>query len=105
MVEEIPVGALDRPRLRSLAKLGTSQAVGAGRVAFVGFGMKVTDWTRRALLLRRTRRDWEREGYEEVGEGGGMLWELNRGVRYRQVIKDVRIFPNGKSLFVKIGDP
>lgn len=46
-------------------------------------------------------RDLIREGYEEVGESGGKLWELHRGCRWDHVITDVVIAPNGKSLFIK----
>jgi hypothetical protein len=43
----------------------------------------------------------EAEGWEEVGEGGGKLWELYRGARHDHVITDVRIAPGGKSLLIK----
>jgi hypothetical protein len=67
--------------------------------------MKVSELTRKALRYRRFVKKWEAEGYEEVGEGGGRLWELYRGGRTRQQILDVKIAPGGKKLFVKIGDP
>lgn len=43
-------------------------------------------------------------GWEEVGEGGGKLWELYRGYRTSHRIVDARITPDGKSLLVKIVD-
>lgn len=65
--------------------------------------MLVTDFTRRELLFRKTRRDLFAMGWEEVGEGGGMLWELYRGKRWDGYqIVDVKIAPGGLSLFVKI---
>lgn len=67
--------------------------------------MKVTELTRRALNYRRTVKKWLTEGYEEIGERGGKLWEVYRGCRRGQIIKDARIAPDGKSLFVKIGQP
>ena len=66
--------------------------------------MKVTDWTRRALAYRRERRDLPKQGWEYVGERGGSLWEIHRGVRYRERITDVRIACDGKALWVKIGE-
>lgn len=63
--------------------------------------MKVTEHTRDALRCRRERRRLEAEGFEEVGERGGNLWQLHRGSRQDHVIVDVRIAPEGKSLFIK----
>lgn len=57
--------------------------------------------TKRALETRRTHRDLVRDGYEEVGEGGGRLWELHRGCRTDHIITDVVIAPDGRSLFIK----
>jgi hypothetical protein len=64
--------------------------------------MLVTDFTRQSIAFRRQQRVLLADGYEEVGEGGGKLWELYRGYRTRQSIKDVKIATHGKSLFVKI---
>lgn len=44
------------------------------------------------------------DGWEEIGEGGGKLWELYRGFRTSHRIVDARIAPDGKSIFVKIVD-
>ena len=63
--------------------------------------MKVTAFTRDVLRCRRTRRDLGKRGYEEVGEGGGRLWELHRGCRIGHTITDVQIAPEGRSLFIK----
>jgi len=64
--------------------------------------MTVTEMTRRALHYRKTVKRWRMEGFEEVDEGGGMLWELHRGRRYDHIITAARIAPDGKSVFVKI---
>lgn len=64
--------------------------------------MKVTDWTRRALHYRRTVKQWRAEGFEDLGEDGGNLWEIYRGGRVGQTIKEVRIAPNGMSVFVRV---
>ena len=44
------------------------------------------------------------DGWEEVGEGGGRLWELHRGYRTGHRIVDARITPDGMSMLVKIID-
>jgi hypothetical protein len=54
------------------------------------------------MAYRKMRRDLLAKGWEEVGEGGGQLWELYRGYRTWAKIVDVRIAPGGKSLFVNI---
>lgn len=64
--------------------------------------MKVTQLTRDALAYRREEREYERKGWERIGEGGGKLWELYRGWRFRHRITDVAISVDGKSLWVKI---
>ncbi|RTM07424.1 MAG: hypothetical protein EKK31_11725 [Hyphomicrobiales bacterium] len=63
--------------------------------------MKLTQITRQVLKVRRDRRDMERDGWEFIGEGGGCLWELERGYRTRHVITDVRIAASGKGLWIK----
>lgn len=67
--------------------------------------MKVTNLTRSMLTVRRDVRDMTRDGWEKVGEGGGRLWELYRGGRTREVITDVKIAADGKSLWIKTGEP
>lgn len=62
----------------------------------------VTEITRRSLAIRRQRRDLQAAGYEEVGENGGNLWQLERGGRYHQRIVDAIVSAGGKSVFVKI---
>lgn len=71
--------------------------------------MRVTQFTRDVLAGKRLERervlakgDLLALGWEEIGEGGGKLWELYRGGRYDHKIVDVLIAPGGKSLFVKI---
>jgi hypothetical protein len=65
--------------------------------------MKLTETTKRALACRREERDLMADGWEFVGEGGGKLWELQRGGRWNEVIKEVRISVDGKGLWVKTG--
>lgn len=67
--------------------------------------MKVTKLTRSALTVRREARDMKTNGWESVGEGGGKLWELHRGGRWREVITDVKIAADGKSLWIKTAEP
>lgn len=64
--------------------------------------MRVNETTRRALAVRRQRRDLVAQGYEEVGEGGGRLWELERGGRIGHRITDAIIAIHGRSVYVKI---
>jgi|GraSoi_2013_40cm_1033754.scaffolds.fasta_scaffold16686_2 hypothetical protein len=63
--------------------------------------MHVTDRTREALRCRRIRRDLIADGFEEIGEGGGNLWQLHRGFGIDHMITAVAIAPEGKSLFIK----
>ena len=63
----------------------------------------MTETTKRVLASRREERDLMADGWEFVGEGGGKLWELNRGGRWNHVIKEVRISVDGKGLWVKTG--
>lgn len=64
--------------------------------------MRVTELTRHLLAYRRMAKELTAKGWEEVGEGGGNLWQLYRGGRTDQRIVAVRIAPGGKSLFVKV---
>lgn len=64
--------------------------------------MKVTAYTRATLRIRRERRRLFALGYEEVGDNGGMLWEIHRGGRMGQRITDAVVGPDGLSVFVKI---
>lgn len=63
--------------------------------------MLVNEFTRNALAYRKEEREMKRNGFERVGEGGGKLWELQRGGRYNHRITDVRISVDGKSLWIK----
>jgi hypothetical protein len=64
--------------------------------------MLVTDRTREALRCRRIRRKLAADGFEEIGESGGHLWELHRDIkRDHNTITAVAIAPEGKTLFVK----
>ena len=67
--------------------------------------MRLTAFSRRALAIRREARDLPKQGWERVAENGGRLWELTRGARWGKVITDVRIAADGKSLWIKVGDP
>ena len=66
--------------------------------------MLVTERTKSALRYRRDVRDRVADGWEYVGEGGGRLWELERGCRWRHRITDVRIAADGKALWIKTED-
>ncbi|RUV07952.1 hypothetical protein EOA79_02360 [Mesorhizobium sp. M1A.F.Ca.IN.020.03.2.1] len=63
--------------------------------------MLVTNFTRRALAYRKQKRDLLAQGYEEIGESGGKLWELHRGKRMGHRIVAAVIATDGKSLYVK----
>lgn len=67
--------------------------------------MMLTAFSRRALAIRREERDLPKQGWERVAENGGRLWELHRGARFGKVITDVRIAADGKTLWIKVGDP
>lgn len=67
--------------------------------------MKVTELTKLTLRTRRENRAMKTAGYERVDDRGGKLWELHRGGRWREVIKDVVIAVDGKSLWVRVGEP
>lgn len=64
--------------------------------------MKLTEWSRGALRSRRFHRKMTALGYEEVGEGGGKLWEIRRGRRVGWRIVDAVVAPHGLSVYVKI---
>lgn len=66
--------------------------------------MKVTQFTRVTLAVRREKRDLPKDGWEYVGENGGRLWELHRGYRYRHRIVEVRIAYDGKGLWMKAAE-
>jgi hypothetical protein len=59
-------------------------------------------WQKRMLRVARERRDMPKAGWEFVGEGGGKLWELERGWRIKHEIRDVKISACGKGVWVKI---
>lgn len=59
--------------------------------------MKVTETTKRALAVRRERRDMEKAGYRICEP----FWELNRGARYLERITDVKISVCGKFVWAK----
>jgi hypothetical protein len=63
--------------------------------------MKVTDLTREILRCRRERRRLLKNGWEEISQNGGRLWELHSGYRQRHRIVAVCIGPDGKSVWIK----
>jgi hypothetical protein len=63
--------------------------------------VKVNQFVKDALRLRRDKRDMAKAGWEFVGERGGDLWELYRGGRGRHRIVDVRIAACGRALWIK----
>ena len=64
--------------------------------------MKLTEATKQILAARRQRRDLLAVGFEELGEGGGRIWELHRGARVGQRIRQVEIALGGKSVYVRV---
>ena len=64
--------------------------------------MKVTELTLMCLKSRRQHRDLEKQGYRFVREP---VWQLHRGYEQDKVITDVKISTDGKSLYVKVGEP
>lgn len=53
------------------------------------------------IAVRRDIRDRHKQGYEYLGEGGGKIWELQRGRRWDHVITDAVIALDGKGVWVK----
>lgn len=66
--------------------------------------MLESDFSKLARRVRTDNRDMPKHGWEKVGEGGGNLWELNRGCRIGHKIVDVRIAADGVSLWIKTED-
>lgn len=64
--------------------------------------MKVTDYTKRAVARLRERRDMEAKGWEYVGEGGGLLWQLYRGHRTHCRIVEAKPTIDGLGIWVRI---
>lgn len=64
--------------------------------------MKMTEYTKKAIHYRRTVKQWKAEGFEEVGEHGGNLWQIYRGGKCGQIIHEARVAPDGMSIFVRI---
>jgi hypothetical protein len=61
--------------------------------------MKVTDFTRKALKIRREYRDLTAEGYRKAETD----WEINRGHLMDHVIVDAKISACGRYVYTKIG--
>ena len=64
--------------------------------------MRVTRFTKEALVARRQAKNLTAKGYELIGESGHPLWELQRGGRWDHRIVDAIISADGKSVFIKI---
>jgi hypothetical protein len=60
--------------------------------------MRVTDRTKSILACRRQRRELIAAGWDHVSDP---VWEIDRGGRWDEVIIDVKIATDGKSLYVK----
>lgn len=61
--------------------------------------MKVTDFTRRALAVRREKRDMARKGYVRHETD----WEIHRGGRIGDRIVDARVSVDGLYVYTKLG--
>ena len=61
--------------------------------------MKVTDFTRQAVAVRRQKRDMEKAGYRFLPE---IEWRINRGGEWGCTITEVVLGVNGNSLFYKV---
>lgn len=64
--------------------------------------MKMTEYSKAVLHYRRTVKQWKDEGFEDLGERGGNLWQIYRGSRCGQIIHEARVAPDGMSVFVRI---
>jgi len=64
--------------------------------------MLVTDFTRRTHRVRKFRKEMLAKGWEQLGEGGGNIWQLTRGHRTYARIVDCVVDPSGKSVWVNI---
>lgn len=62
--------------------------------------MKVTDFTRSALAVRREHRDLTRQGFRRHETD----WEIHRGFRVREVIVEAKISVCGKYVYTRIGE-
>lgn len=62
--------------------------------------MKVTQWTREALAVRREERDMKKRGYNKHETD----WEIHRGSDIGKVIVDVKISVDGLYVYTKIGE-
>jgi len=62
--------------------------------------MKMNPFTLRAIALRRQRRDLTAQGYQFISEP---VWQIIRGARTDEIITDVKISSDGKSLYVLTG--
>lgn len=61
--------------------------------------MLVTEFTRKALKVRREKRDLERAGFRMHETD----WEIHRGGKIGQVILEARISACGMYVYTKVG--
>jgi hypothetical protein len=64
-----------------------------------GAVVKVTDFTRNALAVRRERRRLEAVGYRQHETD----WEIHRGFLCDHVIVDAKVSVDGKYVYTKLG--
>lgn len=62
-------------------------------------------WQKELLATRREQRAMLKAGWEWVGEGGGKLWELERGPRMGHRIVAAQIGRNGRGVWVQVAEP
>ncbi len=62
--------------------------------------MKVTEFTRRALAIRRENREMYRRGYSRVMTN----WEIHRGFKVGKIIIDAQISVDGMYVYTLIGE-
>ncbi len=61
--------------------------------------MKVTNFTRESLAVRREHRDLTKRGYRRHETD----WEIHRGYRVGEVIKDAKISVDGLHVYTLVG--
>ena len=62
--------------------------------------MRVTDFTRRAIAIRREARDMERAGWRRIYEP---CWQIVRGGDRRHIV-DARVSVNGYQIWYRLSD-
>jgi hypothetical protein len=62
--------------------------------------MRVTDFTRECLAVRREEKRLKAAGYRRHETD----WEIHRGYRWREVIVDAVVSVDGKYVWTKLGE-